>query len=138
LHETHCKFHHLGVRKRPNGGSAVQNSSHENVMPSVGHHLRLLAAALPLLAASMAGCSSTSTSSEVLTTERVRPAPADKYPDFSQPLDSAMPQMTDEEAARQEAQLSALSRQRQAGTISAAEYRRRVEALRLLGQQAEQ
>jgi hypothetical protein len=68
----------------------------------------------------------------------VRPAPADKYPDFSQPLDSAMPQMTDEEAARQEAQLSALSRQRQAGTISAAEYRRRVEALRLLGQQAEQ
>jgi hypothetical protein len=107
-------------------------------MPSAGHHLRLFAAALPFVAAVLGGCSSTSTSSEVLATERVRPAPAEKYPDFSQPLDSAMPQMTDEEAARQEAQLSALARQRQAGTISAAEYRRRVEALRLLGQQAEQ
>ena len=107
-------------------------------MPSTGRHLCLLAAALPFVAISLAGCSSTTTSNEVLTTERVRPAPADKYPDFSQPLDSAMAQMTDEEAARQEAQLSALARQRQAGNISAAEYRRRVEALRLLGQKAEQ
>jgi len=107
-------------------------------MPSAGHHLRLFAAALPFVAASLVGCSSTTASNEVLSTERVRPAPADKYPDFSEPLDSAMAQMTDEEAARQEAQLSALGRQRQAGTISAAEYRRRVEALRLLGQQAEQ
>jgi hypothetical protein len=89
-------------------------------------------------AALLGACSSTSTSSDALTTERVRPASADEYPDFSQPLDSAMAQMSDEEAARQEAQLSALARQRQAGTISAAEYRRRVEALRLLGQQAEQ
>jgi hypothetical protein len=106
-------------------------------MPSAGHHLRLFAAVLPLVAALLGGCSSTSTSSEVLTTERVRPAPAEKYPDFSQPLDSAMAQMTDEEAARQETQLSSLARQRQAGTISSAEYRRRVEALRLLGQQTE-
>lgn len=107
-------------------------------MPSAGHHFRLLAAVLPVVAALLGGCSSKSTSSDLLTTERVRPASADKYPDFSQPLDSAMAQMTDEEAARQEAQLSALARQRQAGTISSAEYRRRVEALRLLGQQAEQ
>jgi hypothetical protein len=107
-------------------------------MPPAGHHLRLLAAALVFVAASLAGCSSTTTSGDVLTTERVRPAPADKYPDFSEPLDSAMAQMTDEEAVRQEAQLSSLARQRQAGTISAAEYRRRVEALRLLGKQAEQ
>ena len=100
--------------------------------------LRLPFVILPVAAALLGGCSSTSTSSEALTPGRVRPASADKYPDFSQPLDSAMAQMTDEEAARQQAQLSALARQRQAGTISAAEYRRRVEALRLLGQQAEQ
>lgn len=107
-------------------------------MPSAGHRLRLLAATLPFVAAVLGGCSSTTASSDLATTQRVRPAPADKYPDFSQPLDSAMTQMSDDEAARQEAQLSALARQRQAGTISAAEYRRRVEELRLLGQQTEQ
>lgn len=106
-------------------------------MRSAGHRLRLLVLMLPAAVALAGGCSSKSTSSDVSTTDRVRPAPAEKYPDFSQPLDSAMAQMTDEEAARQEAQLSALARQRQAGTISAAEYRRRVEALRLLGQQTE-
>lgn len=105
-------------------------------MPSA--RLRFSGLSLPVVAALISGCSSASTSSEVLTAEHVRPAPADKYPDFSRPLDSAMAQMTDEEAARQEAQLSALARQRQAGTISAAEYRRRVEALRVLGQQTEQ
>lgn len=92
---------------------------------------------LPAVAAALGGCSSTGSSSETLAADRVRPASADKYPDFSQPLDSAMAQMTDEEAVRQEAQLSALARQRQAGTISAAEYRRRVEALRVLGRQTE-
>lgn len=112
----------------------VQCSSYGIVMRST----RLCLLLLPAAAAMLTGCSSASTSSEVLTSERVRPAAADKYPDFSQPLDSAMAQMSDEEAARQEAQLSALARQRQAGTISAAEYRRRVEALRLLGRQAEQ
>ena len=69
-----------------------------------------LAAALPLVL-SVAGCNSTSTSSDALATDRPRPAPAEKYPDFSQPLDSAMAQMTDEDAARQQAQLSALARQ---------------------------
>lgn len=105
-------------------------------MPSA--RLRFSGLLLPVVAALISGCSSASTSNEVLTAEHVRPAPADKYPDFSRSLDSAMAQMTDEEAARQEAQLSALSRQRQAGTISAAEYHRRVEALRVLGQQTEQ
>jgi hypothetical protein len=138
LHETHCKFHHLGVRKRPEGGSLFHYSAHGFVMPSAGHRLRLLAITLPLVAAVLAGCSSTTESSDLAATQRIRPAPADKYPDFSQPLDSAMTQMSDEEAARQEVQLSALARQRQAASISAAEYRRRVEALRLLGQQTEQ
>lgn len=107
-------------------------------MRSARHRLCTLSVLLPVVAAALGGCSSTSSSSETLATDRVRPASADKYPDFSQPLDSAMAQMSDEEAARQEAQLSALARQRQAGTISAAEYRRRVEALRLLGRQTEQ
>jgi hypothetical protein len=95
-----------------------------------------LAAALPLLL-SVAGCSSTNTSSDALATDRPRPAPAEKYPDFSQPLDSAMAQMTDEEATRQQAQLSALARQRQSGRISDAEYRRRVAELRRLGEGTE-
>ncbi|MCB1444903.1 MAG: hypothetical protein KDJ87_03630 [Rhizobiaceae bacterium] len=77
-------------------------------------------------------------SSDVATTDRVRPAPADEYPDFSRPLESAMPQMSDQEAAQQERQLSALARQRRSGAISEAEYRRRVRELRLLGQQASQ
>lgn len=106
-------------------------------MRSAHHRLCLVALLLPMAAAVVSGCSSTSASSDLLTTERVRPATADKYPDFSQPLDSAMAQMTDDEAARQEAQLSALARQRQTGKISAAEYQRRVDALRLLGQQTE-
>lgn len=95
-----------------------------------------IATAVPLLLLA-AGCSSTSTSKDVLVTDRPRPAPAEKYPDFSEPLDSAMAQMTDEEAAHQQAQLSALARQRQLGRISDAEYRRRVAELRRLGQQAE-
>ena len=107
-------------------------------MRSARHRLRLIAVLLPMVAAVVSSCSSISKSDETPIANRVRPAPADKYPDFSQPLDSAMAQMSDEEAARQQAQLSALARQRQAGTISSAEYRRRVEALRLLGQQAQQ
>jgi hypothetical protein len=86
----------------------------------------------------LAGCSSTTSTDDVLASRDDRPARSGTYPDFSAPLDSAMPQMSDQEAADQQAQLSVLARQRQAGTISAAEYQRRVEALRLLGQQARQ
>jgi hypothetical protein len=82
--------------------------------------------------------SACSTRNSADTSDALRPHAADAYPDFSQPLDSAMEQMTDEQAARQEAQLTALSRQRQAGRISEAEYRRRVEALRLLGRETAQ
>ena len=48
-----------------------------------------------------------------------------------------MTQMTDEQAVQQEAQLSALAHQRRTGRISAAEYNRRVDELRLLGQQTQ-
>jgi hypothetical protein len=127
----------IWVSEKGPTAAAGSNFRYGIVMRSARHRLYPFATVLALAAASLSGCSSTSTSSEVLTTERVRPAPAKKYPDFSQPLDSAMAQMSDEEAVRQEAQLSALARQRQAGTISAAEYRRRVDALRVLGQQTE-
>lgn len=61
------------------------------------------------------------------------PVPKDaKYPDFSKPLTAAMDQMSDDEAKAQEAQLAGLSSRRRAGTISEAEYRRRVEEMRKL------
>lgn len=104
-------------------------------MRSVRHSLRL-ASVLSLIGLLAGGCSATGGPNDHVDAGP-RPAAAEKYPDFSQPLDSAMAQMSDEEAARQEAQLSALARQRRAGAISEAEYRRRVEALRLLGQQAQ-
>ena len=57
---------------------------------------------------------------------------SDVYPDFSKPLTSAMPQLSDEDAARQSAQLTALANRRKAGTISEAEYLRRVKEMRAL------
>lgn len=57
---------------------------------------------------------------------------ADGYPDFSQPLTAASVQMSDEEAVALQAKLSALASARKAGTISEAEYQRRVEELRKL------
>jgi hypothetical protein len=61
------------------------------------------------------------------------PVPKDaKYPDFSKPLTSAMDQMTDEEAKTQEALLAALASRRRSGTISEAEYWRRVNEMRKL------
>ncbi len=56
----------------------------------------------------------------------------DGYPDFSQPLTAASVQMSDEEAVALQAKLSALASARKAGTISEAEYQRRVEELRKL------
>ena len=99
---------------------------------------RFFAALMALAVLGLGACSSTSTTSDVLASDGIRPAKPGAYPDFSQPLDSAMAQMTDQEAADQEVQLSALARQRQAGTISAAEYQRRVEALRVLGRQTQE
>lgn len=107
-------------------------------MPSIFSSCRLLG--LTLLAASFlatASCSSTSRTDDVLDANQRRPVAADKYPDFSQPLDSAMEQMSDEDAARIQAQLTALARQRKAGTVSEAEYWRRVKALQALAKSTE-
>ena len=93
--------------------------------------------ALAVFSAGLAACSSASRTDDSLQPVDHRPVQADKYPDFSKPLDSAMPQMTDEDAARMETQLSALARQRKAGTVSEAEYRRRVAELQALGRTTE-
>jgi hypothetical protein len=106
-------------------------------MRSARIHVRTAVAA-SFAALLLAGCSSTSGSDETIATAHPRPAPGGKYPDFSKPLTSATTQMSDEEAAQQQSQLAALASQRQAGRISAAEYDRRVQELRLLGQQAQQ
>jgi hypothetical protein len=107
----------------------------ENGMPSVSTLIKLIA--LTVLSAGLAACSSASRTDETLQPADHRPVKSDVYPDFSKPLDSAMPQMTDEDAVRMEAQLSALARQRRAGTVSEAEYRRRVEELQALGRTTE-
>ncbi|MBL0375059.1 hypothetical protein JJB09_23890 [Rhizobium sp. KVB221] len=60
---------------------------------------------------------------------------SDPYPDFSKPLDSAMPQLSDEEAKKQAGQLAALSAKKQSGAISEAEYNKRVAELRKLGEE---
>ncbi|MDM9622239.1 hypothetical protein A6U87_17655 [Rhizobium sp. AC44/96] len=56
----------------------------------------------------------------------------DGYPSFGAPLTAANVQMSDEEAAGLQHKLSALASQRKAGTISEAEYQRRVAEYRKL------
>lgn len=56
----------------------------------------------------------------------------DGYPTFAGPLTAANVQMSDEQAANQQQQLSALTSARQAGTITEAEYQKRVEEMRKL------
>jgi hypothetical protein len=94
-------------------------------------------AILATAAACVAGCSQSRQTEVALQPSEHRPAPADKYPNFSKPLASAMPQMTDEEAAQLETRLSALARQRRAGRVSEAEYWRQVRELQALGKGTE-
>ncbi|CAN7331307.1 SHOCT domain-containing protein [Rhizobium sp. LjRoot254] len=103
-------------------------------MPSARTLKNLIA--LAVLSMGLGACSSASRTETVHPVDH-RPVQSDRYPDFSKPLDSAMPQMTDEDAARMETQLSALASQRKAGTISEAEYRRRVEELQALARTTE-
>lgn len=57
------------------------------------------------------------------------------YPSFSEPLTAANTQMTDQDAVKMEHNLSALGKARRAGSISEAEYKRRVEEMRKLAAQ---
>ncbi|MBB3310536.1 hypothetical protein FHT78_002280 [Rhizobium sp. BK196] len=56
----------------------------------------------------------------------------DGYPSFGAPLTAANVQMSDEQAAELQHQLTALSAKRQSGAISEAEYQRRVTEMREL------
>ena len=56
----------------------------------------------------------------------------DGYPGFGAPLTAANVQMSDDEAGGVQKQLTALAAQRKAGTISEAEYQRRVAEFRKL------
>lgn len=60
------------------------------------------------------------------------PVNTGSYPTFSGPLTAANVQMDNDDAAKVEARLTALSHQRQAGTVSEAEYQRRLAELRRL------
>lgn len=62
-----------------------------------------------------------------------RPAPTPGgYPDFSRPLTAANTQMSNEDAASLQQRLTALGAARRAGTVSEAEYQRRLAELRKL------
>jgi hypothetical protein len=56
------------------------------------------------------------------------------YPTFATPLTSASDQMSDEEATSMQSRLSSLASARSAGTVSDAEYRRRLQELQALGE----
>lgn len=60
------------------------------------------------------------------------PVNTGRFPTFGGPLTAANVQMENDDAAKIEAQLSALGAARQAGTVSEAEYQRRLAELRLL------
>lgn len=80
----------------------------------------------------LAGCTQSARSEDVVLPGETPAGKNDPYPDFSKPLSSAMPQMTDEEAKKMDRQMSALAARRQSGAISEAEYWRRVNEMRKL------
>ena len=101
-------------------------------MPFAKFHRRTRGSTLiALLCLGLAACTSSRSDDAMLPVDQ-RPKQSDTYPDFSKPLDSAMEQMSDEQAAAMETRLSAVARQRRSGAISEAEYRRRVAELQAL------
>ncbi len=87
---------------------------------------------LPLtMVVSLSGCTSMSTADEMLSvkTDPSRP------PNFSQPLEAAMAQMSYAQAAQMSAELSALGQGHRAGAISEADYWARVGELEALAAQ---
>ncbi|MCA1494622.1 hypothetical protein [Sinorhizobium alkalisoli] len=74
-----------------------------------------------MLATVLAGCNST--------------ADLQSYPSVYGQKPAAMGQMTDEEALNQQERLTALAAQRRSGSISEAEYQRRLKEMRALAEQ---
>lgn len=115
---------------------------------AIATRMALVAAAA---AAMLAGCTSTPEQKAAAAARRVAPTAVvmsatkgeeptqsslshypDGYPGFGAPLTAANTQMSNEEASGLQKQLSALVAQRKAGTISEAEYQRRVAEFRKL------
>lgn len=90
--------------------------------------------AIILLACGLAGCSSSRSNEDMLARKATETPRSDVYPDFSKPLVSAMPQLSDEAAAKQSAELDALAARRKSGAISDAEYWRRAKQMRALAE----
>ncbi|CAN7516771.1 SHOCT domain-containing protein [Pararhizobium sp. LjRoot255] len=82
----------------------------------------------------LAGCSSATVDEQpsIYSATMAKPIPADVYPVIEGKRPAASAQMSNEEAAAQEARLTALSSARTSGNISEAEYQRRLKELQLL------
>ena len=88
--------------------------------------------------AALSSCTTVSSPTETLAVSSQDAAlhrGRDGYPDFSAPLRAAMAQMTDEEARQMGDELAALSAGRKAGTVSEAQYWKRVKELETLARQ---
>jgi len=92
------------------------------------------ACAVILMTFGLAGCSSSRSSEDMLAVKAKETPRSDVYPDFSKPLASAMPQLSDEAAKKQSAELDGLAARRKSGAISEAEYWRRVKEMRALAE----
>lgn len=91
----------------------------------------MLAAGL-LVAGALSGCMSTEVADNA-----VKPAGMNDtgtYPLLGAPLQAATTQMSDADAARMGARLQALADARKKGAVSEAEYERKVQELKTLGQ----
>ncbi|OBZ94108.1 hypothetical protein ADU59_18100 [Pararhizobium polonicum] len=86
------------------------------------------------LAIALAGCNSTAVDEQpsIYSATMAKPIPADVYPVIEGKLPAATTQMSNEEAASQQAKLTALGSARSSGAISEAEYQRRLKELQLL------
>ncbi|MEK1926921.1 MAG: hypothetical protein AAAB11_16045 [Rhizobium giardinii] len=82
----------------------------------------------------LAGCTSATVDEKpsAYSATMAKPVPADVYPVIEGKRPAASAQMTNEEAAAQEARLTALSSARASGKISEAEYQRRLNELQQL------
>jgi len=82
----------------------------------------------------LAGCNSATVDEQpsIYSATMAKPIPADVYPMIEGKRPAASVQMSNEEAAAQEARLTALSSARTSGKISEAEYQRRLKELQLL------
>ena len=92
-------------------------------------------AAIFALSVAAAGCTAAQPDrTPVYTSTMARPVSKDIYPNIEGKRPAAAPQLSNEEAAKTSAHLSALSSRRASGAISEAEYKRRLLELQALAE----